>query len=141
MRWLILLMLTLVSVGSAGALTLVEGSKSNYVVVVGANAIPAEQFAAEELVLHVKRMSGVELPIVTDATPLPDPAILLGKTRHLEKLGVEIDWQQFGKEDHLLQVTGDHLIIAGGRPRGVLYGVYALLVRARYQPHTPARDD
>jgi len=111
----------------AGALTLVDGGQSEYVIVVSSEAIPAEQFAAEELALHLEQMSGAKLPIVTDSEPLPSHAVLLGKTRFLQELGVEVNWEQFGKEGYLLRVSGDHLIIAGGQPRGVLYGVYALL--------------
>ncbi len=122
-----ILMLTFLGAMPAGALTLVDGGQSEYVIVVSSDAIPAEQFAAEELALHLEQMSGSKLPIVTDAEPLATHAILLGNTRFLQELGVEVDWQQFGKEGYLLRVSGDHLIIAGGQPRGVLYGVYALI--------------
>ena len=121
------LMLIFLGAMPAGALTLVEAGQSQYVIVVSSEAIPAEQFAAEELALHLEEMSGSKLPIVTDAEPLPSHAVLLGRTRFLQELGVEVDWEQFGKEGYLLRVSGNHLIIAGGQPRGVLYGVYALL--------------
>ncbi len=122
-----ILMLTFLGAMPAGALTLVDEGQSQYVIVVSSDAIPAEQFAAEELALHLEQMSGAKLPIVTDAEPLPSHAVLLGRTRFLQELGVEVDWQQFAKEGYLLRVSGDHLIIAGGQPRGVLYGAYALL--------------
>ncbi len=127
----ILVLLVLVCLSSYGSpaegLTLVDGGQSEYVIVVSSDAIPAEQFAAEELALHLEQMSGAKLPIVTDAGPLPSHAVLLGNTRFLQELGVKVDWEQFGKEGYLLRVVGNHLIIAGGQPRGVLYGVYALL--------------
>jgi len=127
----ILVPLVLVCLSSYGSpaegLTLVDGGQSEYVIVVSNDAIPAEQFAAEELALHLEQMSGAKLPIVTDSEPLPSHAVLLGRTRFLQELGVEVDWEQFGKEGYLLRVSGNHLIIAGGQPRGVLYGVYALL--------------
>ena len=124
---LVPLLVLLACAAQVAALDLVVDGRSDYVIVLAVDAIPAEKFAAEELVLHLEKMSGVKLPIVTDAEPLPSHAILLGRTRFLKELGVEAQWHQFGKEGYLLRVTGDHLIIAGGQPRGVLYGVYALL--------------
>ena len=124
---LVPLLVLLACATQVAALDLVVDGRSDYVIVLAVDAIPAEKFAAEELVLHLEKMSGVKLPIVTDAEPLPRHAILLGRTRFLKELGVEAQWHQFGKEGYLLRVTGDHLIIAGGQPRGVLYGVYALL--------------
>ncbi len=112
---------------AVSGLTLVDGGESEYVIVIPADAIPAEQFAAEELALHLEQISGVRMPTISDTDALPARAILLGKTRFLTNLGVDVDWESFGKEGHLLRVAGDHLIIAGGRPRGTLYGVYALL--------------
>ena len=127
MRWLAVLILGFLVVAQSTALTLVDEGNSDYVIVVGADAISAEQFAAEELALHLKRRSGVTLAICSDVYPLPGHAILLGRTRFLKELGVEVDWRQFANEGYLLRVTGEHLLIAGGQPRGVLYGVYAPL--------------
>jgi len=127
MRFLALLMLLVIPAAQVAAFDLVVDGRSDYTIVLAADAIPAEQFAAEELVLHLEKISGAKLPIVTDAEPLPSHAVLLGRGRYLAKLKVQPDWEQFGKEGYLLQVKGDYLIIAGGRPRGTLYGVYALL--------------
>jgi hypothetical protein len=111
----------------ATALTLVEDGKSDYVIVLPNDAIPAEEFAAEELAAHFRAMSGAQLPVVRSVDPLPEHAILLGPSPHLEDLGVELDAKALGKEGYTLRVVGDRLVIAGGRPRGTLYGVYALL--------------
>lgn len=114
---------------SARSLTLIDSGKSGYAIVIGANAAPAERFAAEELASHLKQMSGVKLPIVTDEGKLPSLAIIVGQNRYVmdNLLGVVVDWAQLGKEGCLLRTTGDRLIIAGGYPRGTLYGVYTLL--------------
>ena len=63
----VILVLTLLIASPAAALPLVDDGKSEYVIVVGANAIAAEQFAAQELASHVEQMSGVKLPVRTDA--------------------------------------------------------------------------
>ncbi len=111
----------------ADDLAIVEAGRSDYVIVVAQDAIPAEKFAAAELAFHVKEMSGADLRIVSDTDPLPERAILLGRPRHLADLGVAPDWSQMGQEGYLIRTLPDHLIIAGGRPRGTMYGVYDLL--------------
>jgi hypothetical protein len=117
------------SVTPAWCLKLAADGKSAYSIVIGADATPPERFAAEELVSHLEQMSGAKLPIVTDAGAVPAHAILLGQNRYVKDnlLGVVVDWRQLGKEGCLLQTAGERLIIAGGYPRGTLYGVYALL--------------
>ena len=111
----------------AAALTLVDRGASDCVIVLPADAIPAEEFAAEELATHIETMSGAQLPVVRDPDSLPPRAILLGVSRHLKDLGVNVDASALGKEGYVLRTVGERLVIAGGRPRGTLYGVYALL--------------
>ena len=126
--WAIPMVLLIQSaVVSAGGLTVVEDGRSEFSIVVAEDAIPAEKFAAEGLASHIKQMSGADLKIISDADPIPEQAILLGRPRHLEELGVKPDWEQLGKEGYLIRTLGNHLIIAGGRPRGTMYGVYDLL--------------
>lgn len=108
-------------------LTIVDKGRSDYVIVLAQDAILSERFAADELALHIREMSGATVKIVTDAEPLPTHAIVLGTSRHLADLRVAPDWKRLGKEGYLLRTIGDRLIIAGGKPRGALYGVYHLL--------------
>ena len=115
------------AVAWAGGVTIVKDGRSDFSIVVAKDAIPTERFAAEELASHIKQMSGADLKIVSDAGPLPAKAILLGRSRHLAGLGVKPDWAQLGREGYLMRTTGGRLIIAGGRPRGTMYGVYDLL--------------
>ena len=109
------------------AQTLASAGRSDYRIVIAQDAIPAERFAAEELVRFIEEMSGAALPIVTDEAPLPAHAIVLGPSRRLASLGVVYDELPLGKEGYLIKTTGDHLLIVGGRPRGTLYGVYGFL--------------
>ena len=126
--WLILtVLLTEVSVACAGDLTIVADGRSAYSIIVSADAIPAEISAAKELASHIKQISGADLRIVNDSGLLPKQAILLGQPRYLAELAVNPDYPQLGKEGYLIRTVGKHLIIAGGRPRGTLYGVYHLL--------------
>jgi len=98
-----------------------------YRIVVADNAVPSERYAAEELQRYLERLSGAKLPIVSDAESIQSREILLGDNAHLRKLKPDIDFNRFGTDGFALWTDGNRLIIAGGRPRGTLYGVYALL--------------
>ena len=119
----------LLASGSAHAdgLTITADGSSEFAILLAADAIPAEKFAAEELASHIERMSGAKLTIVNDEGTLPKHAILLGRPRQLSDLGVQLDWSELDEEGYLIRTTKDHLIVAGGRPRGTMYGVYDLL--------------
>ena len=112
---------------SAWGLTIVTDGSSDYSIFIPNKPIPSEITAAQELAQHIEKMSGARLPIRSDWQFKGSPGILLGNSEHLEKLGVKPDWKQLGKEGYLFRVADGHLIIAGGRPRGTLYGVYWLL--------------
>ncbi|MBI3922149.1 MAG: DUF4838 domain-containing protein [Armatimonadetes bacterium] len=112
---------------SGDGLPLVYRGNSGYPIVLPPDAIPAEEFAAEELASHLEQMSGVRLPVVRAPKTLPRRAILLGNSPYLRELGIGLNTADLGKEGYALRTVGHRLVIAGGRPRGTLYGVYALL--------------
>ena len=66
----------------------------------------------------IEEMSGARLPIVNEAR---GNAVLLGGGA--ARLPVE----SFGAEGFVLRTSGGNLIVAGGRERGTMYGVYTLL--------------
>jgi hypothetical protein len=120
--------LCLVMVASASAdVTLADKGKSNYRIVISANAIPSERYAAEEMQRYLEKISGAKLAIVTDAEKSVAREILLGDNAHLAKLRTKIDFGKLGPDGFVLREDGNRLIIAGGRPRGTLNGVYTLL--------------
>ncbi len=107
--------------------TVAQWGKTQAQIVVAEDASPSTRYAAEELQRFLKEMSGAELPIVTDSAPVAKHEIILGKNAHLYPANVSIDFDALGKEGYVLRTTNRHLIIAGGEPRGTLYGVYGLL--------------
>jgi len=102
-----------------------ENGKSKYNIVIGENASPSEKHGANELQMFLKEISGAELPIATDKTPSGDHEIILGENSHLQKLGINID--TLGDEGFIIRTFDDKLIIAGGKLRGTMYGVYTFL--------------
>lgn len=109
------------------ALTLASKGVSQYQIVLPANAIPAERHAAEELRDYVKRIAGVTLAIAPDSAPATRREIVLGNSARLKSAKLAVDFAALGTEGFRLQTRGAKLFIAGGRPRGTLYGVYTLL--------------
>jgi hypothetical protein len=110
-----------------GAVTLVHEGVGMYGIVIPSDALPAERHAAEELSRYIERVSGARLGIVEDRAPVAEQEILVGPSRRLVELGIEIDWERLGAEGFVLRTEGRRLIIAGGRPRGTLHGVYTFL--------------
>jgi hypothetical protein len=130
----------------AAELTISEKGQSRYTIVLPKEAIPAERYAAEELQRYMERMSGAKLAIVTDDAAPGSHEIWLGDNAHLRaglpgSSGAEpqssatpgqdrpkaIDFAALGRDGFTLRTAGNHLLIAGGRPRGTLNGVYVLL--------------
>jgi hypothetical protein len=112
---------------AATGFTLSGKDKKPCTIVIASNAPPSERYAAEELQRYLERITTVKLPIVDDSVRPTSREILLGDNGHLRKLGLKIDTSKFGPEDFALRSARNKLIIAGGRPRGTLYGVYTLL--------------
>ena len=108
-------------------LTIAEKGRSLYRIVIATNAIPSERYAAEELQRFLERVGGAKLPIVTDVEKLRSREIILGDNAHLRKLDARIDFASLKTDGFILRAHRNHLIIAGGRPRGTLNGVYTLL--------------
>lgn len=105
-------------------LTIAEKGRSDYRIVVPKNAVPSERYAAEELQGYLAKISGATLQIVDDQAPRAAREIVLGD---VPARGTVIDREKLGTDGYVLRTSGEALLIAGGRPRGTLYGVYGLL--------------
>ncbi|MBI5084366.1 MAG: DUF4838 domain-containing protein [Acidobacteria bacterium] len=112
---------------AASGITLVDKGRSAYSICVSAQASPSEQRAAQELQRFIEEMSGARLPIVDDSKPARGNLILLGDSAALRKLNAGVPFDKLGPEGFVLRTSGKHLIIAGGRQRGTMYGVYTFL--------------
>ena len=113
--------------GNMTKLDIVDKATSNYVIVISETASPSEKHAADELKSFLKEISGADLSIVTDRGDLESHEIILGDNLHLNQLNVEIDFDALGDDGFTIRTEGNHLIIAGGRQRGSMYGVYTFL--------------
>ncbi len=105
---------------------LVDGGRSDYQIYSSPSATKTEQFAARELQTYIAQISGATLPIVHEATP-DGKLIYVGFQNVPPTLLGALKPASFGKEEYIIQRVGDGLLIAGGQPRGTLYGVIGLL--------------
>ena len=143
---------------SSAALTLVKDGTPNAVIIVApeplpspasadpkAKPAPVEQSkwlrAAEVIQTYVAKMSGAQLPILVEGTPIagkPAVQILVGPTAAAKKLGKRVPGgfnstvrpDIFEEEGYVLKSADDALIVAGnndGPYQGTLYAAYALL--------------
>jgi len=112
---------------SAG-LQLTEAGRTPFAIVVHRRATPAERHAALELASFLQQISGAALPVreVTEPPKNAEHAILVGP----DAAGGIIspaEIARLGQEGYVLRARASTLAIAGGRPRGTLYGVYSFL--------------
>ncbi len=106
-------------------LTIAEGGKSDYRIVIPHDAIPSERYAAEELRSYLGKITGASLPIVDNQAPRTAHEIILGDDP--TTTGTAASGATLGTDGYVLRTSGGALLIVGGRPRGTLYGVYGLL--------------
>ena len=122
------------AISAAAPLTLVQDGKSTYSIVISTDASPSEKHGAQELQKFLEEMSGARLPVVTDAQAAHGNLVLVGSSKLL-KAGITFD--SLGPEGFALKTDGKNLIIAGGRQRGTLYGVYTFLEKLGCRWFTP----
>jgi len=122
---------------SLQAITLVDHGRSTYSICVSSSASPSEQRGAQELQRFIAEMSGARLPIVTDASAPQGDLILVGDSTVLRGLNAGIPFDKLGAEGFALKIAGRNLIVAGGRQRGTMYGVYTLLDKLGCRWFTP----
>ena len=115
-----------ISPGKA-SLTIAKDGKSDYVIVIADNASPSEKYAANELHNFLNEISGADISVITDSQPMQKHEIILGQNTHLNKTNATINFAKFGNEGFAIRNSGNHLIIAGGRLRGTMYGVHEFL--------------
>lgn len=97
-------------------------------IVVGADAPASTKYAAEELQRFLGEITGAKFDVVPDTEPFASREIIVGCNKHFAKARKDkAEFDGLGKEGYVIQATPSHLIIAGGEPRGTLYGVYGLL--------------
>ncbi len=125
-RFLLALFAVLAVTRCAQANPVSVAEMNTWTIVVADDALPSERFAAEEfqtlweswtsMVLNLKPLG--EAPATGIIAIGPGAAATVGMAS-----------DALGEESLHYTLTGDHLVITGGQPRGTLYGVYEFFER------------
>ncbi len=100
--------------------------KARCVIVTQPGATPAEQTAAQELATWLHASTGGEFKVVA-ASEAPERAIIVGPGPAAAAAFPQHDLSALGGEETLQSVSGNRMLLAGGRPRGTMYAVYRFL--------------
>lgn len=124
------LLVLLGSLGNAAtdSLLLAHQGQTEYRIVLGLDASPAEKHAAKELATFLKRITRADFPVVEakDRESVGEHVILVGPGAS-EGIISSAAIESLAAEGYIHRSKGATLAIAGGRPRGTLYGVYSFL--------------
>ncbi|MGI5848268.1 MAG: DUF4838 domain-containing protein [Candidatus Cryptobacteroides sp.] len=119
---------TLCACSSAmGKRTLFKNGKSDYVIVIPADASKSEETAARELSDHLAQVGDVVLPVCT-YPDVPGKNLSTGKCIYVGMTGNGAEEARSeDDEGFTVRSDGNSISIVGGKRRGTLYGVYSFL--------------
>jgi len=101
---------------------------NDWSIVVAGDATASERYAAEEFQSLFRQLTGVALPI-TGEVPARSKNIFIGAGAAAAAGPSGFDADGMGEESLRIRVLGENVVVAGGRPRGTLYGVYEFFER------------
>jgi len=111
------------------AVELTSEGKTSYRIVVSVEADVSTKAVADDLADLLKQISGADFPVVADDTkPTPYEIVIGGDNSRLSKLELSDMTRNFAQGEYEIRTVGDHLVIAGGPPRGTINGMYGLLM-------------
>ena len=119
-------------------IVLAENGVSDYKIVIKGDASPADVFSAEELQTYIKRSTDAELPIVreTEGASLGDKVLSVGRTNLLQGSGVEVPYDEVGRDGFKIVRKGNTVYICGGLESGTAFGVFEFLHdQVGYEPY------
>ena len=110
---------------------LAENGKSDYKIVVGADASRTEKYAAEELRDFIEQSTTVKLPIFTDEEVSHGNNaryISVGATKLLAaETDIKADYAELGENGVIVKTQGNCVYVTGATDHGTLFAVYRFL--------------
>lgn len=118
-----------------------DGRKSDYKIVIPAEATEYEQFASSELTLFFEQATGVKLETITDeglTLSEEDKYFSLGRTTLLAASDITVSYDELGNDGYKIVRKGKTLLMCGGSGFGTVYAVYGFLRETvNYTPLAP----
>jgi len=110
----------------AGEFVIMRDAISQCELVVSRNPSVSEATAIKELKRYISQMSGARIATASIAEAGRGAHLIVGADA-VKAIHPEVDLSGLGNEGFILKQQGEDLLIAGGKLRGTMYGVYALL--------------
>ena len=111
-------------------LSLASSGKTDYVILLPVGPTAREKKAAAELVMHLREISQATFPVVMEGRKTlsrSTKVISVGRTELLKNAQVPESAVALGDEGYAIAAHGENLFLFGGRLRGPLFAVCALL--------------
>lgn len=111
------------------ALTLATNGKAGYVILLPSAATTQEEKAAEDLARWLKEMTRADFPVLHEGRYYKStlPRISIGHTQILRSADLPEARLDLADEGYAIAVKGDDIYLVGGKSRGIINAVYALL--------------
>ncbi len=100
-----------ISDGSEVEFPIVKNGKGMCSIVVAENPTPSARLASLELQYHILKITGVELPIMTDSKNVSGREILVGDSRFAEKLGFK--GKDLPSQEYMIAFRPDAIVLIG----------------------------
>ena len=110
----------------ANAMMLAQDGHIRAVIMVDRAATAPEVYAARQLALNLKEMTGAPFRVFTNNV-VPGQTIIVGQGEAAYASFPDVPFDQLDGEEWIIRQKGDILLLAGGRPRGTLYAVSRFL--------------
>lgn len=110
-----------------GPLTLSENGRALYRIVIPTSSSPQDLKASSDLSDWLQELTGATFPIVTDDQGSQEKEISVGRTSLLQGLDAGLVQKDLGDEGYAIAVKGERIFLWGGKKRGAINAVYALL--------------
>lgn len=124
----ILGMLLLNGCSGSGSLTLSDGGKAKYLIVLPDEPSPVEATAASELKKHLDEITNANFSIVHESeADRSQPLLVVGNSSIARSLLPDIDATQLPYDGIVVETIGKDIIMLGHPERGTLYAVNTFL--------------
>lgn len=110
-------------------ITLVEGGRSDYTILLPRAADWSTSVAAAKVQQYVHEVGGARPPIRREPTDSPGPFILIGPTERTLANVTRAELSGLGPRGVFIRTVGPHLVLAGADPRGQVYSAYVFAER------------
>lgn len=112
---------------ASDSLELARDHATRYRIAVAPRANAVERRAAALLQSYLKRVTGAEFPLDSSGAGADPHAIWIASAAGGRHCPIQVRWDRLEEDGFLIESSGDRIVIAGGRDKGVIYGICSFL--------------